>query len=748
MTSNRNICLGQINICSLRNKVHDVHTLLYQYKIDVLLVTETWLTESISDYSVHIPGYSLFRLDRDCVATNRNSGGGVCFYVRECINASIIPTKLGASCETLALKVSLSKSNLLVLVGSYRMPSSSVLYWEELEFCIESALAACHASPQQLLLMGDYNINVISPQAPLLPKLRSLLTTFSLSNVSCNPTRFPSNSCLDLVLVPSVFLLSAKSSLAIRTLHGVSDHYLVSFELETRSINSTKLYSTKKPFRQVDLTRFKQDLVSSLQKASDRSDHTASISSLFSNWTAAVTATLDHHTPTVRRRVPSCKKPPPKPWMNHELRGLLRSRKLAHRKALSRPQDKDALWKYRHIRRQGTILNRRLKHQYYIDLLTACKSNPHTHWKVIKHITGTARLNIAPKAPINQLSNFFASTVASTTRYDLSLPYGPLPKNAFCDFSPVSHSTISYELKNIKSTKATGSDKIPAVVLKACHEEVCSTIANLFNESFEAAQVPNLYKLAHVTPIHKQGSRTEAANYRPISLLPVASKVLERLVLRQVQRHMLREDCEPLPKEQFAYRRHHSCEDLLLSTINDWHRALDRKQVTGVLFVDIKKAFDSVHHQQLIQDLFSCGVGGKALEWFTDYLSQRRQKVVVGHDESAASPCERGVPQGSVLGPYLFSIYLRSLPDALSHHAVKFRLFADDICIYLSHKDPSHIAACLSEVLNDLKAWLGSRSLEINPSKSQLMYVRGQTIPNGPPITFHGHTLLAKPDAI
>ena len=179
--------------------------------------------------------------------------------------------------------------------------------------------------------------------------------------------------------------------------------------------------------------------------------------------------------------------------------------------------------------------------------------------------------------------------------------------------------------------------------------------------------------------------------------------------------------------EQFAYRTHHSCEDLLSIVINDWQRGLDLGQLTGVLFIDVRKAFDSVDHQLLIQCLFDCGVCGKALAWFASYLEDRQQQVVVGTASSDFSPCQQGVPQGSMLGPYLFALYLKDLPSILKDSRVSVRLYADDICLYVRDKSVDVVVNELQNALSVVKDWLIARCLVINAAKSEFMVIRSKS---------------------
>ena len=224
--------------------------------------------------------------------------------------------------------------------------------------------------------------------------------------------------------------------------------------------------------------------------------------------------------------------------------------------------------------------------------------------------------------------------------------------------------------------------------------------------------------MANIAPVYKSGDREEAGNYRPISLLPIVSKVLEKIVSAQLKQFIQRNNL--LPETQFAYRANHSTEDALTYAVNQLLLARDQGKVTGLVFVDLSKAFDRVEHQALIDLLSTIGISGAALKWFADYLSNRYQRVSLGDRSSPESLCSRGVPQGSVLGPLLFTLYIRSLPGSVSVPCI---LFADDILLFCSGFHACEIARCLSDSTTSLHAWLTQRGLQMNVNKTQAMFI-------------------------
>jgi len=192
------------------------------------------------------------------------------------------------------------------------------------------------------------------------------------------------------------------------------------------------------------------------------------------------------------------------------------------------------------------------------------------------------------------------------------------------------------------------------------------------------------------------------------------------------------------PNEQFAYRANYSCEDALILATERWRRSLDHDEHCGIVFADMTKAFDRVLHQELLNELFSLGLRGTVLKWFADYLSNRQQTVVINNVAGEQRPCSRGVPQGSVLGPLLFCIYIRTAPTC-SKFSIS-QLFADDLTFYVSSTDSRSICVQLTSDLENLDRYLQSKGLLLNPTKTKFILLRrpNRPMPDNMSLTCRG----------
>ena len=221
-------------------------------------------------------------------------------------------------------------------------------------------------------------------------------------------------------------------------------------------------------------------------------------------------------------------------------------------------------------------------------------------------------------------------------------------------------------------------------------------------------------------PIFKSGDPASPVNYRPVSLLPIISKIIERIVQNQLQGHLSR--VHALPDTQFAYRHGYSTEDALVVLTDTLLEARDRRQVSGVCFLNLFKAFDKVCHEHLSQDLVALGgVTGRPLRWLISYLSERTQRVCSGASKSTITSCSCGVPQGSVLGPLLHSVYTRDVSQVAQSAATI--QFADDVAVYCSADTTQAVASALSTAVSSLAVWLEERGLILNEKKSQVLTV-------------------------
>ena len=254
-------------------------------------------------------------------------------------------------------------------------------------------------------------------------------------------------------------------------------------------------------------------------------------------------------------------------------------------------------------------------------------------------------------------------------------------------------------LSKIDVSKACGPDGVPGRLLKEGASSLSKPLFELFNLSTSGGKLPAEWTSANFTPVFKKGNKHIISNYRPISLTCLTVKILEKLVFNHIEEFLVNEN--KLNSSQHGFRKRHSCQTQLLETVHQWTKSLDRGDSTHVIFLDFSKAFDTVPHQRLLLKLDNIGIRGNLLNWITGFLEGRRQRVLVDGQKSDWVKVTSGVPQGSILGPLLFLVYVNDIGDDLESHT---RLFADD-CTLFREVSSKHDSCALQHDLTNLYNW-------------------------------------------
>ena len=292
-------------------------------------------------------------------------------------------------------------------------------------------------------------------------------------------------------------------------------------------------------------------------------------------------------------------------------------------------------------------------------------------------------------------------------------------------------------LTMLNPKKKNGPNSIPTEILHLLANDICKPLATIFNLSFQSGECPDILKIANTIPVFKKDSKLIVSNYRPISLLSNINKILEKLMFKRVYEFLEKHKC--IYNLQFGFRAKHSTNHALIDITESIRAALDKGKMAGGVFVDLQKAFDTVNHEILIYKLNYYGIRGKINNWFRSYLTNRVQYVSILGYNSGIKYMKHGVPQGSVLGPLLFLLYINDL-----HKAIKFSKvyhFADDTNLLNISKDPKQLQKQINIDLKNLYKWLLANKISLNCAKTEfiIFYKPGQKPTYDFKIKMNGH---------
>ena len=279
-------------------------------------------------------------------------------------------------------------------------------------------------------------------------------------------------------------------------------------------------------------------------------------------------------------------------------------------------------------------------------------------------------------------------------------------------------------LKSLNPSKSIGPDGIHPRILKETSDILAFPLHLIFRSSLQHGMIPNEWKIAHVTPVHKKGSKHSKENYRPISLTSIVCRVMERILKNKIVDHLERNDL--LSNEQYGFRSKRSCVLQLLETLEEWTSCVDRGKSLDVIYFDFAKAFDSVLHKRLLSKMHSYGIRGNILNWIEQFLSGRKQRVVLNGFKSPWSNVQSGVPQGSVLGPLLFLIHVNDIPKCAKSSKVK--MFADDLKLFSTNTTSNND---IQQDISSIEHWSDTWQLPLN--KQKCSYLRVSSSNNNDP---------------
>ena len=462
----------------------------------------------------------------------------------------------------------------------------------------------------------------------------------------------------------------------------------------------------------------------------------------FGRFLKDLTSLTNKHAP-MKKRSRKEMKLKDKPWINSKILKMMRIRDRILQK-LKKKQTDDNIKLYKKFRNRVSNELKESKARYFPNYFSTNSQNMKKLWSGIKTIishkssSSSAINKIKDKdgsvtSDPSQMSNIFndfyvnfANEITKTIPLTPKSPLDYLTKRVSNSLflTPVTEIEVKDIISILNPSKSVGPNSIPIKLLKVIGSSISPLLALLVNQSFQSGTFPDKLKIARVISLFKKGNPELPSNYRPISLLPILSKIFEKLMYRRLYRFL--EIHKVLYSLQFGFQENHSIDYALVSLTEAVRNTLDNKRFGCGIFIDLQKAFDTVNHAILLSKLEHYGVRGCALEWFRSYLSDRNQYVSVNGSNSKLLSITCGVPQGSVLGPLLFLIYINDLPNA--SQKLKLYLFADDTNIYFESSDLSNLMKIVNRELRSVKKWLDANKLSLNIDKTNYIIFHSSSV--------------------
>lgn len=704
-----------LNSSSLTAHFDEIYQLTLRKSPLVIALSETCLTENILDKEINIQGYRLERVNSDSRKT-----GGATLYIRE--DAKILTTNQICKQKNywLVYAYIIYKKKKYLLVSLYRSPNSSKRDFEQFfqAWCEENIIDENCI----VLIVGDFNIDYRTDESG---SFKEILIDVGLKNIVFNTTRSgrDKDSIIDLVLTNCNHLFKAN----VMTTPRVTDHFVIEVISNVKH-KVSKSINTRG--RNIDFLR-----IDNLLRNCDFRYFHADINEKFCSFVSLIKGALDLVAPIKTVKI----LPKYKEWWNANVEAATGERDFSY-KIYRTNKTETNLNNYKRNRNTAVQVIREEKRRYYEEKIMQSKNNATEIWKILETILPTKKVKFKIDdveidneivSDINQLpdklNNYFVNSIKDVLqdidKSDLvDFPFSENNSSRFSDFSML-------DIKALKDTifgmaNKASPDDINVNLLKNTFESIKYPLLNIVNSSLEVGQVPDLLKVSTIIPIPKISKSKSAGDFRPINLLCTIDKILEKVVYVQLVEYVAQNNI--LSDFQSGFRAKFSCETAIQGVLEDWRQNIDINMVIGAIFLDLRRAFETINRKRLILKLKSIGITGNALKWLVSYLTGRKQRLRVNNILSEDIPNELGVPQGSVLGPLLFNIYINDLIKNVNNCAIY--LFADDALFYIATKDLHHLKPVMNEVAKNVYQWCNANDLKVNVSKTKCMVIAKESI--------------------
>ena len=714
MHINCNSVLGNFEkFVDLNNSVNNI--------FDVVVVSETHL-DGTTDDLINLSGYTFIGKPR-----KYKQKGGVGIYLKSNLNYKIRPdiTSDNEVFELLTIEIVNPLNKNIIVVAVYRPPGTDIVAFNSM---INVLCDNIKNENKLVYWAGDFNINLLNAESHRATNdFLNIMMANSMYPAITKPTRITEYSA---TIIDNIYCNTMLNSFTGIIYKEVSDHLPI-FIMNEIKVNKRKIvYSA--PSRNhcsENTSKLKEKLAEF-----DWSPITGS-----TNAEKAYHDFLNNYTKLYEECCPMQNKARKytikKSWMTPALMKSRRTKEKLFKKYQENPTAKNKQ-DYCLYKNKFTTLKRQSEKQYYGEKLEQAKSNLRETWKIIKNVMNKNQTVTVPQDSFRYKDSIIDNPQEISNKFneffvnigpvlDSKIPQSEVDFNKFLSkgvddsffIAPTSSDEIIRTIDSCKSKHSSGLDKIAMTLIKSTGSSIAIPLAHICNLSFITAHVPTEMKIARVTPIYKSDAPDNFSNYRPISLLPNFSKILEKLMFNRVVDFL--DKYKVLYEQQYGFRKNYSTEYALIELSDKIAQAIDKKEFTVGIFIDLSKAFDTLNHEILLKKLAHYGIRGVANDWFRAYLCDRCQFVSYNNVLSAEGKISTGVPQGSILGPLLFLLYINDICE--SSRLLHFILYADDTNIFCSNKNIVELCNIVNRELQCVAQWFRANRLSVNIKKTNFV---------------------------
>lgn len=721
------------NADCLLNKIDELEVVIQQKQPDIVVVTEVYpknrAAADIDSNEYKLNGYQCFKSDV------QDGTRGVLIYAKQDISIDFCRELRNDEFKESIWCEIRTEGEKLLLGAVYKSPSSDRENQEKLFRLINKAVDLGH---KHFVMIGDFNFpdidwrtwTVNGGEGNLAFQFVECIRDNFLFQHILEDTRYRMgqlSSCLDLLFTNSEDIIE---NLSFGDKLGASDHVSVTFDVKCHFVRKIEELHRPNFFKGKYI-----DIKNYLQEVEWDNMLNLSIDDAWNFFKKHFNHCIDTFIP-----VKNTKKKFVKPkWMDHYC--VRKVKKKYHAwKRFTYSHSYHDYEAYCKARNSATKAVRFSKKKFQKGVAECAKKSPKSFWAYVKDQTkskgtigdlvdndGHVCTDDVDKAHV--LNNFFATVFTREGDEEIPTFTPKVQREESIGDIVIDKANVEKLIKQLDASKSCGPDNCHPFFLKECATELSRPLAILFRKSIDCGRLPKDWKEANVTCIFKKGDKSAASNYRPVSLTSVVCKLLEKVIkealLQHMDKHKLLSDC------QFGFRKHRHTILQLLTVLEDWTNYIDNDEQIDTVYFDFRKAFDSVPHKRLIHKVEGYGVSGKLLTWLQDFLNNRRQRVVVNGASSGWTDVLSGIPQGSILGPILFIIFVNDLPEVVGNVC---KLFADDCKLYKNIKcktDQIELQEDIDRLCNWSEKWL----LKFNVTKCKSVSYGNMKLP-------HQYTLL------